>query len=116
MEYALGELVCGVDEPITFVLILVVMEYALGDPLRCKSCYLSRSLNPCCNGICSRSGVWVGKKIKKSVLILVVMEYALGASIIFTIGQQFPVLILVVMEYALGDGSQFISTLVEVKS
>ena len=37
------------------VLILVVMEYALGEIEVCGKKPGGGSLNPCCNGICSRS-------------------------------------------------------------
>ena len=55
MEYALGGLLLKLIEISKLVLILVVMEYALGGgqglPFGCGW----MSLNPCCNGICSRS-------------------------------------------------------------
>ena len=55
------------------------MEYALGDIGKTSDGSMSISLNPCCDGICSRRP-WTtsGVEILESVLILVVMEYALG--------------------------------------
>ena len=54
MEYALG----GEDSELysaeTGVLILVVMEYALGGDAHPGISWVSDSLNPCCDGICSR--------------------------------------------------------------
>ncbi len=40
----------------------------------------SGSLNPCCNGICSRRISWDTMAHPYRVLILVVMEYALGGA------------------------------------
>ena len=60
------------------------------------------SLNPCCNGICSRR-VHTHSTARCQVSILVVMEYALGeATSVWRAGQLSIVSILVVMEYALG--------------
>ncbi len=64
---------------------------------------MGKSLNPCCNGICSRSHATRLCVVLVGVLILVVMEYALG-EVIKKAGEKSnnDVLILVVMEYALG--------------
>ena len=60
-------------------------------------------LNPCFNGIWSRTAAEVGKLQGRSVLILVLMEYGLGLVFVLqlmTISKD--VLILVLMEYGLG--------------
>ena len=60
------------------VLILVLMEYALRDIFVTNCEDDSLSLNPCFNGICSASLLWI--LLYRSlpiVLILVLMEYAL---------------------------------------
>ena len=107
MEYALGELMAQRSaKMLSLVLILVVMEYALGEqnqqpfkyntheclnpccdgicsrsPSTSKQGEILRRLNPCCDGICSRSLDKCQQTNKSiNVLILVVMEYALGAN------------------------------------
>ena len=80
------------------------MEYALEDVMhRWRRRKTGKSLNPCFNGICSRSitdnnGETVGYK----VLILVLMEYALEDCVpTLKMPRRWCVLILVLMEYAL---------------
>ena len=67
------------------VLILVLMEYALEVAHSVPPCVRnSPSLNPCFNGICSRSGDTFQVAIAEvPVLILVLMEYALEGGAIF---------------------------------
>ena len=59
-----------------FVLILVLMEYALW---RWKATHflVGGCLNPCSNGICSLTFDCIANKVAIYVLILVLMEYAL---------------------------------------
>ena len=61
-------------------------------------------LNPCCNGIWSRTlGRTLGLGPEEGVLILVVMEYGLGRlAWLFVDACKRTVLILVVIEYGLG--------------
>ena len=59
-------------------------------------------LNPCSNGICSRSAIQLARKAL-AVLILVLMEYALEGSHRQLCYCPIYVLILVLMEYALED-------------
>ena len=67
MEYALGAVSNKGGTPrLKEVSILVVMEYALGGPKR-THCYKWRSLNPCCNGICSRRVKFKSGKAHTSV-------------------------------------------------
>ena len=64
------------------VLILVVMEYGLGEVKFPLVLTQLQRLNPCCNGIWSRSCCPAGQQelgFSRGVLILVVMEYGLGA-------------------------------------
>jgi len=65
------------------VLILIVMEHALGVTELYLPCFVPISrLNPYCNGTCSRSTVNTFVTVLNSfVLILIVMEHALGAYI-----------------------------------
>ena len=60
------------------VLILVLMEYALGALWKRNSQWSAASLNPCFNGICSRRTSNFKQPTLWKVLILVLMEYALG--------------------------------------
>ena len=80
MEYALGGKPRKNTNIHRLVLILVVMEYALGEYIGDYIMVMNkRSLNPCCNGICSRrDNNTDGFEDPTEVLILVVMEYALG--------------------------------------
>ena len=69
---------CKVD-PKQLVLILVLLEYTLGDGWEYYKILISHGLNPCFVGIYSRSSP--GLKINgcpSSVLILVLLEYTLG--------------------------------------
>ncbi len=95
------------ENAVAYVLILVVMEYALrGTYFACRKVANKIRLNPCCNGICSARSclLFTASKRRVHVLILVVMEYALRASACaLTIEWYIRVLILVVMEYALRD-------------
>ncbi len=61
------------------VLILVLMEYGLGQQRKKIFRPYWISLNPCFNGIWSRTGEpEAGNKPQGHVLILVLMEYGLG--------------------------------------
>ena len=86
------------------VLILVVMEDALAHiPYQYHSTPIS--LNPCCNGRCTRTHCERPFNTRRSVLILVVMEDALALLAIIELkGLEEVVLILVVMEDALAQG------------
>ena len=66
-------------------------------------CTLVTGLNPCFNGIWSRTKFQVGEFTNKEVLILVLMEYGLGLyeEQFFRVRLE-RVLILVLMEYGLG--------------
>ena len=56
MEYALGERCeCWGWEPVGIVLILVLMEYALGGTEKIDKRSRQNCLNPCFNGICFRT-------------------------------------------------------------
>ena len=92
-----------------FVLILVLMEYALRESDSTLSMLFDRyGLNPCFNGICSASVLSFGLfRLVSKVLILVLMEYALRANQISAIKEVANVLILVLMEYALRDVIEF---------
>ena len=61
------------------VLVLVLMEYALRLMQKVQNVFsLYKSLNPCFNGICSKTNLcYKQKKATIEVLILVLMEYAL---------------------------------------
>ena len=76
MEYGLGLCVDGVIKSLVAVLILVLMEYGLG-PCIGYFRVQEESLNPCFNGIWSRTVLSVLCKVT-NVLILVLMEYGLG--------------------------------------
>ena len=77
------------------------MEYALEEITK-RYRVSSVGLNPCSNGICSRSSFnTYNYGSTKNVLILVLMEYALEAQISHLILSDMNVLILVLMEYAL---------------
>ena len=66
----------------TAVLILVVMEDALAHIFKGVKKDSGGSLNPCCNGRCTRTEFQSAKSSATSaVLILVVMEDALALSI-----------------------------------
>ena len=104
MEYGLGQWGRNRIRRWRSVLILVVMEYGLGLCSYRQIEDLATCLNPCCNGIWSRtlsySFTFFGRF---SVLILVVMEYGLGhCCICWQANPSGLVLILVVMEYGLG--------------
>ena len=79
MEHALGdtEEVCMVG--ICHVLILIVMEHALGVYHGAAVVEYQISLNPYCNGTCSRRvfNFYIPRH-QELVLILIVMEHALG--------------------------------------
>ena len=60
------------------------------------------SLNPCSNGIWSRTRTWDAFSVALGVLILVLMEYGLGLRHNREIASRNVVLILVLMEYGLG--------------
>ena len=62
------------------VLILVLMEYGLGQyEMTAEAVIRLRSLNPCFNGIWSRTSVLANLRLMLVlVLILVLMEYGLG--------------------------------------
>ena len=82
MEYALWDLLDPLSLNYIPVLILVLMEYALWEILlRTPLCW-TMGLNPCFNGICSMSIVrHVDAHGTTIVLILVLMEYALWARV-----------------------------------
>ena len=79
------------------------MEYALRPGMQLGLRTSKLCLNPCCNGICSKTEQErIGKAVPLAVLILVVMEYALRHHALFReLRWHDWVLILVVMEYAL---------------
>ena len=77
MEYALEDTVKVAFSKNLIVLILVLMEYALEVPSLKPNLQPLSSLNPCFNGICSRSERLVLLWNVSGVLILVLMEYAL---------------------------------------
>ena len=67
------------QEIIQNVLILVVMEDALAPKKKQCFIFLSKCLNPCCNGRCTRTMIKVVRQLVcLQVLILVVMEDALA--------------------------------------
>ena len=62
------------------------------------------SLNPCCNGCCSRRLLWMCHTAwEDNVSILVVMDVALAGRKISSAGTLAPVSILVVMDVALAE-------------
>ena len=78
------------------------MEDALAHKIFKLSFSKKWSLNPCCNGRCTRtSREFTPQEIASVVLILVVMEDALAQAAIARFGIIIKVLILVVMEDAL---------------
>ena len=84
MEDALGDLMWNMCPSTVFVLILVLMEDALGV---CKRFLWQggrrMSLNPCFNGRCSRrKSCNQERELNSCVLILVLMEDALGGEFI----------------------------------
>ena len=83
------------------VLILVLVEHALGDIL---TWHVSTSggLNPCFSGTCSRSQGNQLVNQRCCVLILVLVEHALGVTDVKLNGYAYFVLILVLVEHALG--------------
>ena len=86
------------------VLILVVMEDALAQTDEIKTDETVGSLNPCCNGRCTRTHVEYTYYTGAKVLILVVMEDALALNYNTSIKTSLNiVLILVVMEDALAQ-------------
>ena len=62
----------------TLVLILVVMEDALARYFTSNNNISRISLNPCCNGRCTRTSITFPRSTFDRVLILVVMEDALA--------------------------------------
>ena len=60
------------------VLILVLVEHALGEDNWGADCNVSLSLNPCFSGTCSRSTCRGTHEPVRKVLILVLVEHALG--------------------------------------
>ena len=81
MEHALGEGETNIISMPAGVLILIVMEHALGAHTISTSVSLWYLLNPYCNGTCSRSKYRENINHRNSVLILIVMEHALGVSV-----------------------------------
>ena len=83
MEYGLGQKRKQQDNlENNKVLILVLMEYGLGPLFYAAMVELGRRLNPCFNGIWSRTPVKELIGDAEYVLILVVMEYGLGLLLI----------------------------------
>ena len=79
MEDALALLKRALKYGSLTVLILVVMEDALARTRRCKKSRVFSSLNPCCNGRCTRTPAHLQRRNSLPlVLILVVMEDALA--------------------------------------
>ena len=130
MEYGFGpisRLLCKNAGGV--VLILVLMEYGLGRLVHLPEWAFNACLNPCFNGIWSRTtffkskkgtncclnpcfnGIWsrtaqiaAQKHDLQVVLILVLMEYGLGHSVGSNHRRTiWRVLILVLMEYVLGQ-------------
>ena len=60
------------------VLILIVVEYGLGEVDELPNGLTSASLNPYCSGIWSRSRTLKRLMYQNLVLILIVVEYGLG--------------------------------------
>ena len=60
-----------------YVLILILMEYALRVYVSWEGHYNRHCLNPYSNGICSTSKSYLDTKDAQIVLILILMEYAL---------------------------------------
>ena len=87
------------------VLILVIMEYGLGRLLASSRRLWLRCLNPCYNGIWSRTCCSLNEIQRHYVLILVIMEYGLGQRLMVQANSSAFVLILVIMEYGLGPTS-----------
>ncbi len=81
MEYALGGNENRQKSTTRLVLILVLMEYALGVQYNITHLHYDSSLNPCFNGICSRRIPIIIDESNDKVLILVLMEYALGEQV-----------------------------------
>ena len=77
MEDALVHVEKWPIERMEVVLILVVMEDALVHIFFKLNCMSKKSLNPCCNGRCTRTIDLSQAKLVTLVLILVVMEDAL---------------------------------------
>ena len=107
MEYGLGRSHRGVGRGLSsLVLILVLMEYGLGRDLRGVEGRNLLCLNPCFNGIWSRTeeatDLWAEYD---EVLILVLMEYGLGGVNGLPLHKIKFVLILVLMEYGLGPSA-----------
>ena len=84
------------------VLILIVVEHALGGHSFRFTEVTPNSLNPYCGGTCSRRVETQGDIAKYKVLILIVVEHALGAYE-NNIEVNNYVLILIVVEHALGE-------------
>ena len=80
MEYGLGEKSpCQTGGWLILVLILIVVEYGLGDGLSLLLPRVTVSLNPYCSGIWSRRDTYkVVLSDGSEVLILIVVEYGLG--------------------------------------
>ena len=74
----LSEAFIEVDDSGLPVLILVLVEHALGVLWCCSSLATCRRLNPCFSGTCSRRGRPHIKSGLPCVLILVLVEHALG--------------------------------------
>ena len=76
-ESLCDNIVCNV---LLGVLILIVLEYGLGDLSYLNICVKrSLSLNPYCAGIWSRSRLdYIKYRLTSQVLILIVLEYGLG--------------------------------------
>ena len=83
------------------VLILVLVEHALGVLSGTFKITEIGSLNPCFSGTCSRSASSFNHiNLLQTVLILVLVEHALGATMYVPMSTD--VLILVLVEHALG--------------
>ena len=79
MEYGLGPEFSALHPDVyKDVLILVLMEYGLGQHVVDSYNFSISSLNPCFNGIWSRTKEIEMLVKSDSVLILVLMEYGLG--------------------------------------
>ena len=79
------------------------MDVALAAKVLGFSTLKITSLNPCCNGCCSRSSFYISKDVPKKVSILVVMDVALAAPKEIRRKNNGGVSILVVMDVALAD-------------
>ena len=90
---------------IVTVLILVLMEYALEETVMSKSKGTNKSLNPCSNGICSRSYTVINSLQRWKLCLNPCSNGICSRRSIHEANKDraFEVLILVLMEYALED-------------